>query len=107
MHHAVSEAQYVEMKATFMGFPSTTRTLRRTLIVATGILALFWSYTMLLGIILLVIVVFLLSMPRFLPGSITRTYATLSHLHQPATHGADEQQVWFRARDFAFEARLA
>jgi len=61
------------------------------LLFVAGAACLFWSYTLLLGIVLLGIGVLVLWAPNMLPGSMSTVFRGHAHLHQPLTFGVSDQ----------------
>jgi hypothetical protein len=58
---------------------------RILLVLAAGIACLFWTYTLLLGIAILGLVVLSLWAPHMIPGSLATSYELRPHLHHPLT----------------------
>jgi len=85
----------------------SSRRTRRVRLVALGLLGaacLFWSYTLLLGVVLLSLVVIHMFIPRILPAGMKTNYQLNAHLHQRLTFSVSDQVLRVSAPDFEFSS---
>lgn len=68
-------------------------------LVAVGILCLFTSYTLLLGIALLGLALVVAFKPVVLPGGARHRFRQLKYLQEPLTYGVSEQKLWVKGSD--------
>ena len=89
--HKWTKEQYVELNSIF-----SKRTLWFVLIVfgLFGIVCLFWSYTLLLGICTLLLVAFMLFMPHMIAGVSAHGYRTCPFLREELTYGVSNRELW-------------
>ena len=88
----ITESQYVALWGVLRSRP-----LSRMLVVlaAIGIVFLFSTYTLLLGVILLCVTVMLVLLPgKILPGSARRLFRQHKYLRDAITYGVSEQRLW-------------
>jgi hypothetical protein len=83
--------QYVELNRLFS---KKTRWMRRILISSFGILCLFWSYTILLGIGTLAMVALVLFTPHIAAGSAAHRFLTSPFLQEKMTYGVSNKGLW-------------
>lgn len=79
-----------------------SRPWRLLLLFAASVACLFWSYTLLLGIVLLGVGALAIGAPRLLPGSMSAAFRDHAHLHQPLTFGVSDQGLSVSARHLDF-----
>jgi hypothetical protein len=58
-----------------------------------GVACLFWSYTLLLGVVLLAVGAMVLGAPQLLPGNLSGVFRGHAHLHQPLTFTISHRQL--------------
>ncbi len=75
--HHLSTAEYADIRAACFGFRRSRRALRLSLAIAVSVVCLFWEYTFLLGMVMLVVTSFVVVAPRFLPATAARNYREL------------------------------
>ncbi len=88
----------------FSLFDHKTRHFRRFLMFATGCVCLLSTYTLLLGICLLILTIFSYVIPQILPGIAGRNYSELTYLHQPILYGVNNSKLWVHGKYFKFES---
>lgn len=94
--HKLTEADYTAIHA--LG-SRRARNWKILLLVAAGLGCLFWSYTLLLGIVLLVLVALALAAPHLVPAGASATFRGLTHLHQPVTFTVSHKGLAVLASD--------
>ena len=72
------------------------RWLRFIIAVAAGLIMLFWSYTFLLGLLVLGLCLVQLVSPRILSKGLHHDFHGHKHLHQPLTYGVSDERLWVR-----------
>jgi hypothetical protein len=87
----VSQAQYVLIFS-----PSSTRrrAIRLGVTAILGVFCLLWSYTLLLGVGLLLLTFIALAIPRLLPAGRASVYRSTPHLQRPFTCGVSDTEIW-------------
>jgi hypothetical protein len=69
----------------------------RLLTVATvGIACLFWSYTLLLGVALLLLMGMAVFLPSLIPGTAANTFRKTAYLKDEMTYGVNEKGLWVK-----------
>ncbi len=89
--HKWTEKQYVELNGVFS---KRTQWLRLILVGMLGVLCLFWSYTLLLGICILVLMALVLSSPHVVAGTTAYGYRTCPFLREKLTYGVNNERLW-------------
>jgi hypothetical protein len=102
--HHLSETEYVDIRAGFLGLRSSRRLLRRSATIVLGVACLFWEYTLLFGATILAVALLHLVRPRLLPATAARNYRELKYLHGPVEYGVDDSQLWLKGSDFEIHA---
>lgn len=97
--YTLSEAEYVAIFS-LVDRRRRARLVRWIATIAAGIVFLFSSYTFVLGVALLGLVLVNTMMPHMIPGVTARWYRQSRYIHGPVTYGADEDKVWARTPDF-------
>jgi hypothetical protein len=92
----LSEADYLAIHALSS---SRWRFLKVLLLLVVGIVCLFWSYTLLLGVILLVFGVLSLAVPQVFRAGSASSFRAHSHLHQPLTFCVSDQGLSVSSSD--------
>lgn len=92
----LTEAQYV---AIWGVLPKRRlhKTIRMIALAAVGIIFLFTSYTLLLGVILLVFIVLAILLPGIVPGGARRLFREHRYLRDPSTYGVNEHSLWVKS----------
>ena len=73
-----------------------TRWLRFGMTAIVGVIMLYWSYTLLLGVLLLAICLILLVSPRLLKRGVSHSFQGQTYLNKPTTFGVSEEGLWVR-----------
>jgi len=94
------EELYVQLNSLFA---KKSKTVRLSLVAIAGIACLFWAYSLLLGIIILILVTVSLFLPSFLPATAASNYRKMDYLHNDLTYGVNEQKLWVIGKDFNVE----
>ena len=91
----LTESQYLEVWALV---PVTRLPLwiRRVALMAVGIVFLFTSYTLALGILLLVLVVISIFTPKVIPAGARSLFQGHRYLRDSLTYGVSEQKLWVK-----------
>lgn len=97
----LSEADYVRI---FAGGASRARALRVVFGIGAGITCLFWSYTVALGLVLLLVSIASLVLPRLLPVGLASTYRGSPHLQKPMTCGVSDTEMWVNGSSYRFSS---
>ena len=77
--------------------PKAARRLRRFGILLIAILCLFWSYTLIPGLVLLALLAIATFMPTNMPKSMKTGFQTFPNLHVPIQYGMSENIMWVRS----------
>lgn len=91
--HKFTEQEYVDLMSLFA---KKTRPFRLTIISVVGIACLFWSYTLIIGIILILIAMLIPILRRALPGTATNNYKKIPVLKAENLYGIDEKELWIK-----------
>jgi hypothetical protein len=91
--HQFTEDEYAEVVALLCRRPARRMT-RRVILALVAVACLFWSYTLLLGVVLLVSEALAIWLPRTFPGTGARTFRESKLLGQPLTYGVSESRLW-------------
>ncbi len=86
----LSDADYAAIHAIAS---QRSRPWRLALLLLTGVACLLWSYTLLLGVVLLAFGVLALAAPRLFPGSLLVAFRRHAHLQQPLTFRVSDQSL--------------
>jgi hypothetical protein len=84
-------AIYLEINETF---ERKSRPVRRLAALAIGLACLAFAYTIVLGIIILVVLALAVLVPRLIPDSAARSFAASTHLHGPVKYGVSATHLW-------------
>ncbi len=80
------------------------RILRRAAVALVGLVLLLWSYTLLLGVAVLCLVLMATFMPallrRVFPSGMRTNFELSPHLHSPVTFGVSNEKIWARGIEF-------
>ncbi len=76
------------------------RPFRLVLLLAVGIACLFWSYTLVLGILLLIFACVALVMPLSIPAGTASTYRASPHLHGELIYRVTDRDLSVTGADF-------
>ncbi len=74
------------------------RWIRISFTISIGIIMLFWSYTMILGILVLGLCLIALVSPSIITKGLHHNYHGHKYLHQPLTYGVSEDFLWVRGK---------
>ena len=77
---------------------------RFTIITAVGIILLFWSYTLIIGVLILGLSLIAFVSPRILGKGLRHNYYGHKYLHQPLTYGVSEDHLWVRGKNIEASA---
>ena len=91
----LTESQYVALWA-LLPIWRLSRIMRFGMLVAVAVVLLFTKYTLLLGLILLVLAVVGLLAPRVVSSVTRRTFRQHKYLRDALTYGVSEQRLWVR-----------
>ena len=92
----LTESQYVAVWAVLSPRRSS-RMIRLGVLVAVGIVFLFSTYTLILGLILLGLIVFSLFFPcKILLAGARSTFRQHKYLRDPLTYGVSEEKLWVK-----------
>jgi hypothetical protein len=69
-----------------------------------GVAALFWRYTAALGVLALMIVVLVVSMPRLVRSATRRRFAESEYLQGPVAYGVSSRGSWLRGQNLGAES---
>lgn len=70
--------------------------MRSIIAVAVGVIMLFWSYTFVVGLLLLGLCLMHLVSPRILAKGLRHNFHGHKHLHQPLIYGVSDAGLWVR-----------
>ena len=87
----VSQAQYEQI---FSPSSMRRRAIRLSVVAILGVFCLFWSYTLLLGVGLLLLTFVSLAAPRLLPVGAASIFRSSPHLQRPFTCGVSDTEIW-------------
>ena len=90
-----TQAEFVKLNS-----PLSTRFRwpRRLLVLVAGAAMLFWSYTLLLGVAVLVSILMAIFAPQMFPAGAARTYRDTPYLKGELTFGADSEELWVKGK---------
>ena len=94
------EDLYVQLNSIF------TRKNRSICIVAAlifGLLCLFWEYSLLLGIAILLVVAISLFMPHLLPQTAVNNFRKINYLNSKLTYGVSDKKLWLKGAELNVE----
>jgi hypothetical protein len=97
--YQLSESEYVNLYS-LLSRRRPAVYARRVAFVAIGVTCLFFPYTVLLGVVDLVIAAVLFFTPYTFPGTTANNFRQFGYLRGPATYGVDQDSVWIRKPDF-------
>lgn len=86
----LSESEYADIYGIYS---RRSRPWRRSLVVIGGVACLFWTYTLLLGIVLLGLACLAVFEPRMVPFGASSIFKGHAHLHQPLTFGVSDVKL--------------
>ena len=89
--HKWTKEQYVDVNRIFL---KRNRWLRITVFGVFGIVCLFWAYTLILGICVLVLMALALLMPHIVAGGTAHGFRTCLYLHEALTYGVSNEKLW-------------
>ena len=93
---ALTESQYVAVWA-LLPPPRSFRIIRLGVLVAIGIVLLFTTYTLILGVILLTLIVLSLLLPgKILPFGARSWFHQHKYLRDPLTYGVSQEKLWVK-----------
>jgi hypothetical protein len=73
---------------------NSTRWLRFTIALVFGIFMLFWSYTLLLGVFVLILCFLYVVSPRILSKALPHNFQGHRYMHQPLKYGVSVEHLW-------------
>jgi hypothetical protein len=76
----------------------STRWLRFAIAFIVGLLLLFWSYTLLLGVIILIACFTQLIVPGLLSKGLFRNFRHLKYMHHPLKYGVSDEHLWVQGK---------
>ena len=94
------EELYVRLNSLFT---RKSKLVRITLAILFGISCLFWQYSFLLGITVLILVAISIFMPRVLPQTVAKNFRAINYLKQELTYGVNENNLWVKGEDINVE----
>ena len=100
------EKLYVSLHTLFL---RKNKPFRMVLSVVAGCFFLFWEYSFLAGLLILLLVTTSQVMPLFIPHTAANTFNKSTYLHSPLTYGVNEKKLWVRGQklDAEFDWELA
>jgi len=101
--HRFTEREYVNLLVLMVTRPPL-RLAHRLLILALTVACLLWSYTLLLGILLLLFEALILWVPHTLAGTAAHKYRESKFISTRMTYGVSESRLWVRGPELAAEA---
>lgn len=93
--HRFTEKEYVQVMAVFSRKPKP-RIRRAALIIVIGILCLFTRYTLLPGVLILLLSAFVLVVPYTFKGTAANGFRESKYLKDEMTYGVSERGLWMR-----------
>jgi hypothetical protein len=75
-----------------------TRWLRFAVALVVGLFMLCWSYTLLLGVVVLILCFIQLISPGLLSKGLHHNFQGLKYLHHPLKYGVSEEYLWVQGR---------
>jgi len=90
----LTEADYVELNS-FL--PRKTRWLRRSALIALGVVLLLSQYTMALGIALLLLLLLVVVSPSIVTGTAERQFKEGPNLRGPIVYGISDEKLWLKS----------
>ena len=88
----ISESEYMAV----WGVTRAPKTLKFVGLVALGLLCLLTPYTLVLGIVLLVLAVLALFTPLIVPGGARHRFRNAAYLQDALTYGISEHRLWIK-----------
>jgi hypothetical protein len=88
-----TEDLYISLNSTLK---RKSRPVRLLLVTVAGVACLFWSYTLLLGVALLIMVGMAIFLPSRIPATAANTYRNTAYLHDELTYGVNGKELWIR-----------
>ncbi len=76
----------------------STRWLRFTIALVVGLFMLFWSYTLLLGVVVLILCFIELVSPALLSKGLHYNFRDFKYLHHPLKYGVSDEHLWVQGR---------
>ena len=101
--HRFTEREYVALFVLMVTRPPM-RLARRLLILALTVVCLLWSYTLLIGILLLLAEAFIIWLPHTFSGTAAHHYRESKLISTRMTYGVSESRLWVRGPELAAEA---
>ena len=101
--HLFGEKDYVEIMALPFA-KGRSLIIRGTMILILAVACLFWSYTLLLGIVALAFCALLLWMPHTLPQTAARRFRDSKLLGHTLVYGVNEREMWVRGPGYSATA---
>lgn len=95
-----NEELYVRLNSLFT---KKSKPLRLSLIAVAGVLCLFWEYSILLGVIILLLSIISLFLPSSLPGTVAANYRKMDYLHSELTYGVNKNKLWVTGKELSVE----
>ena len=77
---------------------NSTRWLRFAIALVFGLFMLFWSYTLLLGVLVLILCFIQLVSPRLLSKGLYYNFRDHKYLHDPMRYGVSGEHLWVQGR---------
>ena len=94
------EELYVRLNSLFI---KKTKTIRITFAIVFGISCLFWQYSLLLGITILILVAISIYMPSIFPKTVANNFREINYLKQELTYGVSEKELWVKGDQINIE----
>jgi hypothetical protein len=91
----MTESQYLAVWA-LLPARRLSRIIRLSALLAVGIVFLFTPYTLLLGVILLVLVGLYIFLPRIIPAGTRSLFREHRYLRDALTYGVSDQKLWVK-----------
>jgi hypothetical protein len=70
---------------------------KKLILLVIGIICLFWVYSLLFGIFILILAFLSIFMPRTIPGTLANNFRKIESLHDEIVYGVNEKKLWMRS----------
>jgi ABC-type multidrug transport system fused ATPase/permease subunit len=95
----LTKEDYLEIHSIFS---NNSKIVRNIILLIFGILFLFSTYTIIIGILLILITVFITFMDRNFPRILKNNYEKQRYYHQPIKYGVSQDEIWAEFDKFRF-----
>lgn len=91
--HKFTEKEYVELMRLLS---KSNKFLRRAVVLLIGIACLFWVYTFLFGVLLILCIILIPILIRTIPGAAANSYKKMYILRAENLYGVNEKELWMK-----------